>query len=137
MSYPSEAGTALLAWPARRTLTGCGRTPKSQLFPGWFATGAADPQGMKPFVVIASEAKQSQRDGATRSKIASSPAAPRYYNFCGGCFILGRPESVFLGVQIAQFSRQSRLVVCTMSGRLVLARYESVARGAGDFRSCL
>jgi hypothetical protein len=34
------------------------------VFPGWFATGVADPQGMKPFVAIASEAKQSQRDGA-------------------------------------------------------------------------
>jgi hypothetical protein len=34
------------------------------VLPGWFATGVADPQGMKPFVVIASEAKQSRRDGA-------------------------------------------------------------------------
>ena len=44
-------------------------------------TGFADPRGMKPDGVIASEAKQFRAAGATPDEIATAPAAPRNDTF--------------------------------------------------------
>jgi hypothetical protein len=49
---------------------------------------AADPQGMKPNGVIASEAKQSRAAGATPDEIATAPAAPRNDRFYRDSFFL-------------------------------------------------